>query len=105
MFHACIFSLRATYEPPAVSAFNHVNTIRILKLLIQFSTLFLPSLFPPQDLVLTPYVCAFSRQYLDDCEMQRRDMKVTDAVFKMRANRLGLVEAVNRNCNHFHRWS
>jgi len=34
--------------------------------------------------------------------MQQHDMKVTDAVFTMRATRLCFV---NRNFNHFHRWS
>jgi len=37
--------------------------------------------------------------------MQQHDMKVTVAVFTMRVTRLGFVAPVNRNCNHFHRWS
>jgi len=102
MFYALIFSLRATYELSAVSSFNHVNTTRILKLLIQFSTLFFSSQDP---FFLTPCVFTFFHQYLDDCEMQQHDMQVTDAVFTMRVTRLGFVAAVNRNCNHFHRWS
>jgi hypothetical protein len=60
----------------------HVNTIsiRILKLLIQYSTLLCDLFILLRILFLPPCVSAFFHQYWDDCEMHEHDMKATDAV-------------------------